>query len=121
MTELLGASPGVFIGVTVILFGGAAFMTGQAIASTWRPRWQIVPYGLLLAAADRFLSTALFGGSLLSLPAYFVAALTLIGIAFAAWRVTFVRKMVAQYPWLYRRTGVFSYGELDRDDARRLV
>jgi hypothetical protein len=26
-----------FIGITVVLFGGCAFMMGQAIADTWRP------------------------------------------------------------------------------------
>lgn len=121
MQEWLGASPGVFIGLTVILFGGAAFMTGQAVGATWRPAWQVVPYAVLLAAADRFLSTALFGGRLFSLPAFLIATLVLVAIAFAAWRVTFVRKMVSQYPWLYRRTGLFSYRELARDGAISLV
>jgi hypothetical protein len=121
MQDLLGASPGVFIGFTVILFGGAAFMTGQAIARTWRPGWQVVPYALLLAAADRFLSTGLFGGRLLSVPAYLVAALVLGLIAFAAWRMTFVRKMATQYPWLYRRTGLFAYRDIARDEPAPLV
>ena len=121
MDELLGASPGVFIGLTVILFGAAAFMTGQGIARTWRPAWQVVPYGLLLAAANRFLSTALFEGRLLSLPAYLVAAFVLVLIAFAAWRMTLVRKMASQYPWLYRRTGLFAYRDIARDEPTQLV
>ena len=45
-----------FIGVTVILFGGCAFMMGQAIADTWRPAWQNVPYGFLLAAGNHFMN-----------------------------------------------------------------
>ncbi len=57
----LGTSGPVLIGLTLILFGGAAWMAGQALAATWRPGWQIVPYGLLLAAADRFFDWALFG------------------------------------------------------------
>ena len=60
--EFFGSTLGDFIGVTLVLFGGAAFMTGQALAGTWRPLWQIVPYGLLLAAADRFFSWGLFDG-----------------------------------------------------------
>ncbi len=52
----------VFIGLTVVLFGGCAFMTGQALATTWRPLWQVIPYALMLGAADRFLGFALFGG-----------------------------------------------------------
>ena len=38
-----------FLGITGILFGGCAFMMGQAIADTWRPGWQNIPYGFLLA------------------------------------------------------------------------
>ena len=48
MTALLGTSVAVFIGLHVILLGGAGFMTGNAVASTWRPAWQVVFYGLLL-------------------------------------------------------------------------
>ena len=33
---------GVFLLVTVILGGGAAFLAGRAIAETWRPWWQVV-------------------------------------------------------------------------------
>src|SRR5262245_251485 len=62
MTEIFGTSLAVFIGLTVILFGGAAFMTGQALAGTWRPFWHAVPYALLLAAFDRFLIFGLFEG-----------------------------------------------------------
>ena len=51
MEAILGASWPVFIGVTVILFGGAAFLMGQAIGGTWRPAWQNVLYGLLLGLA----------------------------------------------------------------------
>ena len=32
----------VFLLVTVIMGGMAAYATGGAIASTWRPRWQLV-------------------------------------------------------------------------------
>src|SRR5512145_3415732 len=42
--DLLGNSLSVFIGVTVIIFGFASFMTGQALAGTWRPIWQVFPY-----------------------------------------------------------------------------
>jgi hypothetical protein len=39
MQDILGSSLPVFIGVTLILFGGAAIMTGHALAGTWRPAW----------------------------------------------------------------------------------
>jgi branched-chain amino acid transport system ATP-binding protein len=36
----------------------------------------------------------------------------LIGIALLAYRITQAQKMVAQYPWLYQRTGLLSWREL---------
>lgn len=107
--NFLGGSIGDFIGVTLILFGGAAFMTGQALAGTWRPAWQILPYGLLLAAADRFFSWGLFGGVLTSLSGFVIDAAIIIAIGCIAYRITQAYKMTAQYPWLYERSGVFSW------------
>jgi hypothetical protein len=107
--DLLGTSLGDFIGVTLVLFGGAAFMTGQALAGTWRPLWQIVPYGLLLTAANRFFSWGLFEGKLLSLSGFIIDAVVIIAIGAAAYRLTLVHKMTTQYPWLYERAGLFSW------------
>ncbi|MDY0883234.1 DUF6867 family protein [Dongia soli] len=101
----------VFIGLTVILFGGASFMMGQAIAETWRPMWQNVPYGLLLAAANRFFDGALFGGSWSDWKQYVLDAVVIVGIALFAYRITQARKMVWQYPWLYERSGLISWRE----------
>jgi len=109
MDAVLGTTLPVFIGLTVILFGAAAFMTGQAIAATWRPWWQTVPYCFLLGLGDRFLTFALFGGELLSPAGYVVHALILLAIASFAHRVTRVHRMVSQYPWLYERSGLLSW------------
>lgn len=108
---LLGTSWAVFIGLTVILFGFAAFMTGQALAQTWRPLWQAVPYTLLLALGARFLTYALFEGKLLHLTGYFIDWVVLLAICLAAYRMTRARLMVTQYPWLYERSGVFGWRE----------
>jgi branched-chain amino acid transport system ATP-binding protein len=97
--------------LTLALFGWAAAMTGQALARNWRPVWQILPYGLLLAAGDRFLLFALFDGALLSLTGYAVAALVFLAGGFAAYRLTEARRMVQQYPWLYERAGWFGWRE----------
>lgn len=103
----------VFIGVTLALFGFAAFMTGQALASTWRrPGW-VVFYLLLLGFADRFIVWSLFEGDLFSLSGYAIDTITLIAIGLFAFRVTRARKMVRQYPWLYRRNGLFGWKPLD--------
>jgi hypothetical protein len=109
MASLLGNSPGVYVGLTVCLMGFAAFMTGQALAVTWKPAWHAIVYALLLGLADRFLAYALFEGSLLSLSAYLIDTATLAAIALLAWRLGRARKLVSQYPWLYERAGWLSW------------
>jgi hypothetical protein len=104
-----GTSLPVFVGLTFVLFGGAAWMTGQALAGTWRPLSQLVPYCLLMAAADRFFDWALFSGTLLSLSGYALAVGVMLVFSAASYRVTRARKMVAQYPWLYERAGLFGW------------
>jgi hypothetical protein len=99
------------IGVSGILFGLASFLMGQAIAETWRPLWQNIVYGLLLAVGNRFIDCALFGEEWLSFSHYLIDAAIIIVIALFAYRVTLARKMVVQYPWLYERAGLFSWRE----------
>ncbi len=111
LATLFGTTPGVFVGLTLIFMGGCAFMAGQALAATWRPAWQAVPYGLLLGGADRFLVFGLFQGRLLSLPGYLLDAGLLVCIAVLAYRFTRAGQMVRQYPWLYRRTGPLTWAE----------
>ena len=109
MNALIGTSWPVFIGVTLVLFCGAAFMMGQAIASTWRPVWQNVIYGALLGLADQFLIFALFQGELFAPVPYLVHTAFIIGSALLAYRITRAHKMVAQYPWIYERAGLFGW------------
>ena len=111
MEEVIGNSLPVFIGMTVIIMGFAAYMTGQAMANTWRPLWQIVFYCFLLSFADRFLIFALFDGELSSLGGFVVDALVLIAIGLLAYRLTLARRMVTQYPWIYERAGLFGWRE----------
>ncbi len=98
-----------FLLVTLIMGGGAAWMTGRALAVTWAPVWQGVVYCLLLAAAVRFIHFALFHGTLLSLHYYLVDALFVIAIGLAGFRFTRARQMTTQYSWLYTRTGPFTW------------
>ena len=107
--DALGSSLWVFIFATVILFGWAAFMTGQALAQTWRPMWHLGPYMLLLAAGCRFFDFALFGGTLLSPLGYVVTVVILLVFGVLSYRATQARKMVNQYPWLYERSGPFAW------------
>jgi hypothetical protein len=115
---VLGASAGAFFGLTVLLFGFAAFLTGQAIAQAWGPAWQILPASLLLAAADRFLLFALFDARFVSLSGWLIAAAILAAVMAAAFYLTRASKMVQQYPWIYERAGPFGWrpkaGRADR-------
>lgn len=109
---IFGESAWVFFLFTVVMFGGTAFMTGQALASTWRPMWQAVPYAILLAAANRFLVFALFEGRLLAAANFVIEAALLVAIALVAYRATLAHRMVAQYPWLYERAGLFGWRDV---------
>jgi hypothetical protein len=109
--DILGTTWPVFIGITILLMGFASFMTGQAVANTWRPMWQVVPYTLLLGLADRFLTWGLFDGQLFLLSGYIADSLVLMAIAALAYRLTLAHKMVTQYPWIYERTGPFTWRE----------
>jgi hypothetical protein len=108
---IVGASLTSFVGVTVVLGGATAWITGHALATGWKPVWQVVLYALLLAAAARFLLFALFGGDLFSLPGYGVTALILLFFGIVSFRANRARKMVSQYPWLYQRRGLFGWAE----------
>ena len=101
----------VFFILTGVIAGGAAYMTGRALAAKWRSPLQPIFAMLLLGAADRFFHFALFEGSLLSVQYYLVDTLVLIAIALTGYRLTLAGQMVSQYPWLYVRSGPFAWRE----------
>jgi hypothetical protein len=109
MEYLLGSSVAVFIGVTVVLFGAAAWMTGRATALAWQTGWLLLPYSLLLGLGARFLTYALFEGQLLACYGYVVSTGVIGLVMLVAYRVYHVRQMVRQYPWLYERRGPFAW------------
>ncbi len=96
---------GVFLLVTIALGGGAAYMSGRAIAGTWRPWWHVAMYMLILAATVRFMHFALFGGTLLSPHYYAVDLVFCLLFGFLGYRITRAGQMSTQYRWLYRRAG----------------
>jgi len=96
---------GVFLLVTVALGGGAAWLTGRAVARTWRPGWQLIVYTLILGAAVRFIHFSLFGGTLLSLHYYLVDSAVCMGLAFLGFRAARVAQMVTQYGWINEPNG----------------
>jgi hypothetical protein len=104
-------SAAAFLIFTVLIAGGAAYMSGKALADQWRSIWHPIRYMLLLGLADRFFHFALFEGSLLSLHYYLVDTAVLIAIALVSYRLKRVQQMVSQYPWLYVRNGPFAWTE----------
>ena len=109
--QILGANPWEFLGVTLILFGGAGFMLGQALAETWRPFWHAAPYSLLMACANRFFSYALFKHPFWSPTGLVLDFLVVFGLAWVAFRAMRAHQMVRQYPWIYERAGLFTWRE----------
>ena len=99
-----------FIRVTLILGGGAAWLTGRATARAWSPWWQLVFYVALLTVALRFIHFALFEGTFFIPPETFWTALyygaidfVVLMLAAAAGRtMTRTRQMQRQYGALAR-------------------
>ena len=104
-------SPWVFLILTVIIGGGAAWLTGRALAITWRPIWQLFFFMALLGFALRFFHFALFEETLLSIHYYLVDTAVLIIMASLGFRITRTRQMVTQYSWLYRPTSLLTWTE----------
>lgn len=96
---------GVFLLVTIILGGGAAWLSGRAIALTWRPGWQVFAYSLILGLAVRFIHFSLFGGSLLSTHYYLIDSGVCMVLGFLGFRAARVSQMVGQYPWVNQPDG----------------
>jgi hypothetical protein len=100
---------GVFLLVTIFLGGGAAWLSGRAIAGTWRPWWHVPLYMLILGAAVRFIHLALFDGTLLSPHYYAVDTLFCLLFGFLGFRLTRARQMATQYSWINQRHGPFGW------------
>ena len=95
--------------VTGVLGGGAAFLSGRAIAQTWRPFWNVLLYMAMLGGGVRFVHFALFEATLLSPASYTVDTLYLVAVGALAWRMTRAAQMATQYYWLYERTSPLTW------------
>ena len=107
------SSPWVFAVLTVVIGGGCAFISGRSVAQGWKPMGLAVVYALLLACAVRFLHFGLLRGTLLS-PYYLVVdAAVLVLLALAGYGTTRAGQMATQYPWKYRRRGLFGWSAIE--------
>ena len=102
-------SLGVFLLVSVVLGGGAAWLAGRAIAATWRPWWHVAFYMLMLTLAVRFLHFALFEASLLSAHYYLVDLAVCLAFGFLGFRTTRAAQMVTQYRWINVRSSALTW------------
>jgi hypothetical protein len=96
---------GIYLHVTIVLGGGAAWLAGRAIASTWRPWWHVAFYMLILGLAVRFMHFALFEGTLLSAQFYVIDTAVCLIFGFLGYRATRVGQMTTQYRWINSRAG----------------
>jgi hypothetical protein len=109
MTFLWEVSAWEFVFVTIILAGGAAFLTGRAVARAWEGEARLIFYMVLLAVATRFIHFALFQGTLLSLQYYLVDFVVITIIAILGKRMTRARQMARQYSFEYERKNALSW------------
>ncbi len=109
MSVLIEHSLLLYLVLTCLIGGSAAFMIGRALALGWSPLWQLFISILILGGATRFLNFALFDGALLSVHYYSTETLTLMTIALLAYRITRTTQMVTCYHWLYKRSTLLSW------------
>lgn len=98
-----------FLLVTIVMGGGAAWLAGRAIAATWRPWQHVAGYMLILGIAVRFIHFALFEGTLLSPQYYAVDTAVCLIFGFLGYRVTRAAQMATQYGWINVRSGPFAW------------
>jgi hypothetical protein len=110
-------SLGVFLLVTVVMGGGAAWLAGRAIAATWRPAWHVAAYMVILALAVRFIHYALFDGNFLSLHYYLIDYAVCLAFGFTGFRLMRVSQMVTRYGWMNQRSGLFGWRRSDNAAA----
>ncbi len=111
-----GETPGHILLVTVVLGGAAAWLTGRATATAWRPAVSAALAMVPLAFAARFIHFALFGGTLLSAPGFARDFGFFLIVGLVGFRITRVTQMVRQYPWLYARSGPFFWRKIEQEN-----
>jgi hypothetical protein len=87
----------------------ATWMTGRAMATTWRTLGMFLLAALPLAAGVRFLHFALYEGPFLSLTHFLSDLAVLAAVGVIAYRYTRTNQMVTQYDWLYERASPLSW------------
>jgi hypothetical protein len=110
---------GVFLLVTVAMGGGAAWMSGRAIAATWRPWWHVIAYMLILGVGVRFIHFALFEGTFVSPYYYVVDSAICLLFGFLGFRITRAAQMTRQYGFRNVRSGLLTWARRSAASAGR--
>lgn len=100
---------GIFLLVSIILGGGAAWLSGRALARVWQSRARLVGYMLLLTFGVRFLHFALFEGHILTVHYYLVDAVVVLIFGLLGYQFQRAEQMSRQYRWIYERTSPFTW------------
>ena len=111
MSDWLGDTLGAVFLFNFVLAGPASFAAGHGMATTWRSWRRLMLYSALISMGLRFFDYALAGGELWSIGGFFLGWAVQFAIAAFAYRLTRVRQMVGQYPWLYQRKGLLGWEE----------
>ena len=99
----------VFLVLTIIGGGGAAFMAGRALAIGWKPHLLLLAYMAIFGLGLRFLHFALFAETLLSVYYYAVQTAIIMGFSLLGYQLTRVKQMTEKYPWLYQKSGPLTW------------
>ena len=99
----------IFLILTCILGGTAAFAAGRNLAQGWRPYGLLFVYMLIFTFGIRFLHFALYQSELLSLQYYVSHGLVIQLSALLGFRLTMAQQMVSKYPFAYERTSLLTW------------
>lgn len=109
MEQTMEHSIWVYLGLTLILGGAAAYAMGRSFADSWKPAWQLLLAAPALALGVRFLHYALFEEPLLTPMGYLADAATILALALLGFRMARTDAMVSRYYWLYERTSPLTW------------
>ncbi len=87
----------IFLLVSVVMGGSTAYVSGRAIADTWRPLWHAFVYALTIALGVRFIHFALFDELLVSGRNYLADCIICCIAAYAGYALARRHQMQRQY------------------------